>query len=164
MEWLNKDMLIDEAVNKFPVVAEYLGMEGIHCVGCVVANVETLEQGIAGHGRDSRYIKSLVDELNSIVGEEYQKADSYTIRMTDIAAKHIKDTASDGLRLEVRLTSFGSPYQLSLEGRKSKTDLVFEKKGAKVFVGRHHIAYLHNTLMDWDEVGKGFLISPNQNF
>jgi hybrid cluster-associated redox disulfide protein len=49
-EKIRKDMTIEEAVKKFPQIIPVFLNYGLHCVGCHVANWETIEQGAMTHG------------------------------------------------------------------------------------------------------------------
>lgn len=58
---ITKDMSIGEAVAKYPNTIPVFMKNGLHCIGCAVANYESIEQGSAGHGID---VDKLVKELN----------------------------------------------------------------------------------------------------
>ena len=49
-EKINKDMTIEEAVRQFPETIPVFLNYGLHCIGCHVANWETIEQGAMTHG------------------------------------------------------------------------------------------------------------------
>jgi len=61
---INKNMTIGEIVQKFPDAVQIMMSRGLHCVGCHVANWETLEEGCRGHGMDDDVIDALVNEIN----------------------------------------------------------------------------------------------------
>ena len=58
---INKDMTIAEALKLNPAIAEILMSKGMHCLGCVIANGETIEQAAEVHGLD---IDELLKEIN----------------------------------------------------------------------------------------------------
>ncbi len=66
---VTKDMTIGEVVTRTPETALVFLEHGMHCVGCVVANSETIEQGAAVHGIDA---EELVNDLNKTV-KHYKK-------------------------------------------------------------------------------------------
>ncbi len=39
---------------------------GLHCVGCMAASFETLEDGLKVHGYDKKKINKIVEELNKL--------------------------------------------------------------------------------------------------
>lgn len=58
---LNKDMTIAEAIKLKPQIAGLLMSKGMHCLGCVIAQGETLEQAAEVHGLNP---DDLLRELN----------------------------------------------------------------------------------------------------
>ena len=62
---ITKDILILDLVEQNSDLAEVLTEEyGFHCVGCMAASMETLEQGALVHGMDEDQIDKMVEELN----------------------------------------------------------------------------------------------------
>ena len=64
MEYVNKDMNIMEAVEKYPVIAQVLMRYGL---GCVISSAETLGEGIAAHGLNPDII---IEEVNAILEKQ----------------------------------------------------------------------------------------------
>jgi hybrid cluster-associated redox disulfide protein len=68
---ITKDILIGDLVETYPKLAEVLVEEyGFHCVGCMAAGMETLEEGATVHGMNSKGIKKMVEDLKSLVKED----------------------------------------------------------------------------------------------
>lgn len=62
---ITKDILILDLVEQNPDLAEVLTEEyGFHCVGCMAASMETLEQGALVHGMTEDQIDQMVVDLN----------------------------------------------------------------------------------------------------
>ena len=62
---ITKDMTIGEVIEKRGEKAAVLLMEaGMGCVGCPMAQMESLEAGCLGHGLSEKDIKKLVEKLN----------------------------------------------------------------------------------------------------
>ncbi|TFG09576.1 DUF1858 domain-containing protein [Candidatus Thorarchaeota archaeon] len=64
---ITKNMGISEVVMKWPKTARTFMEWGLHCVGCMAARYENIEQGASAHGIDA---DKLVDALNETVEEE----------------------------------------------------------------------------------------------
>lgn len=65
---ITKDMLILDIVEKHPDLGEVLTLDyGFHCIGCMAAGMETLEQGAKVHGMDDKEIDEMVQALNKTV-------------------------------------------------------------------------------------------------
>ncbi|MCX6777816.1 MAG: DUF1858 domain-containing protein [Candidatus Micrarchaeota archaeon] len=61
--FIQKDMAIGETIKKYPKTAEVFLSIGMHCVGCPMAGMETIEQAATGHGID---LNLLLDKLNAV--------------------------------------------------------------------------------------------------
>ena len=57
----NKDIKIGELLEKAPEKADVLMEAGMHCLGCMAATDETLEEACEVHGID---VEELLEELN----------------------------------------------------------------------------------------------------
>ena len=60
-------MSITEVVMKWPETAGTFMEFGLHCVGCIAARFENIEQGAAAHGIP---VDDLIEALNKTVQEE----------------------------------------------------------------------------------------------
>ncbi|NQU98957.1 DUF1858 domain-containing protein [Candidatus Woesearchaeota archaeon] len=61
---ITKDMRIGELAQQHPETVEILLEEGVHCVGCGAAFFETIEQGLALHGKSKKEIDDVVTRMN----------------------------------------------------------------------------------------------------
>ena len=67
---ITKDILILDLVEQNPDLAAVLTEEyGFHCVGCMAASMETLEQGALVHGMTDDQIEKMVKDLNKRLGK-----------------------------------------------------------------------------------------------
>lgn len=64
MTSINKEMSIGEVLAIDPDTAPIMMAYGMHCMGCPVSQMETLEMGCAVHGMDA---DALVKELNAFL-------------------------------------------------------------------------------------------------
>lgn len=60
---ITKDTKIMEVIQNYPESVNVFAQHGLGCVGCMIANFETLGDGAAAHGID---IDLLVDDLNKL--------------------------------------------------------------------------------------------------
>ena len=70
---ITKDMLLDDIVKKYPETIMILMGYGLHCVGCIVSEIETIEQGAKIHGLDDKEIDFMLKDLNAIALESIKK-------------------------------------------------------------------------------------------
>jgi hybrid cluster-associated redox disulfide protein len=65
------DMTIEQILTKFPKesdeIRRTLFENGMHCVGCWAAALETLEQGAEVHGIVGKEFENLLEKLNSTI-------------------------------------------------------------------------------------------------
>lgn len=67
---ITKDILILDLVEQNPDLASVLTEKyGFHCVGCMAASMETLEQGALTHGMSKDQINKMIVELNKKLGK-----------------------------------------------------------------------------------------------
>ena len=62
---IKKDMTFGELIKVCPQAGSILGKYGLHCIGCHIAVVETLEEGSRAHGLSEEQINEMVAELNA---------------------------------------------------------------------------------------------------
>ena len=71
-ELISKDMGIMEAIQKYPDIVGVFVAHGLGCIGCAMANFETIEQGAMAHGMD---LEALMKDLNESAAEMGSKKD-----------------------------------------------------------------------------------------
>ncbi len=59
---ITKETLIADIVNINPDSVEILQRYGMHCLGCALAHMETLEEAVNAHGAE---LEKLLEELNA---------------------------------------------------------------------------------------------------
>jgi hybrid cluster-associated redox disulfide protein len=65
---ITKDILIGDLVENYPDLAGVLVEKyGFHCIGCMAAGMETLEEGATVHGMEEKEIEKLVKDLKKRV-------------------------------------------------------------------------------------------------
>jgi len=65
---IKKNTVIAEITEKYPELGEVLALDyGFHCVGCMGAEIETLEQGALIHGMDQKELNEMIKTLNQLV-------------------------------------------------------------------------------------------------
>lgn len=67
MSMITKDMKIQEIISKYPYTVEVFFRHGLMCIGCVVAQFESLEEGAIAHGINTN---TLLKDLNQAVREQ----------------------------------------------------------------------------------------------
>ena len=61
---ITKDTKIGELLDEKPETAQLLMEAGMGCVGCPMAQMESIKEGCLAHGVDEKDIEKLVEKLN----------------------------------------------------------------------------------------------------
>ena len=67
---VTRKTLIGEAVQIHPLVAGVMFEYGLHCIGCAVSTMETIEQGCEAHGLSDKQIDEMVAKINKNIEKE----------------------------------------------------------------------------------------------
>lgn len=68
---ITKDIMIGDLVENYPQLGQILMQDyGFHCIGCMAAGMETLEQGALVHGMDQKEISKMVEDLNKLTQKD----------------------------------------------------------------------------------------------
>ena len=66
---ISKDMLLMDAIGKFPEIAPILTGYGLHCVGCGFSSFDTIEAGAKIHGMPKEEFEMMLRDVNAVAGE-----------------------------------------------------------------------------------------------
>ena len=72
--YITKDMTIREIIELYPETMDVIMGYQLACVGCGIADFETIEGGAMGHGMTEEEVGMLVKDLNRVI-EETRKVD-----------------------------------------------------------------------------------------
>ena len=133
---ITKDMTIGELVQQYPSVVEVLMDEGVHCVGCGAAYFETIEEGLAGHGRSEEEVDAVIEKLNNAIPQE---SGDENLTITENAAAKAKEILSkkniQAIRIGVSSGGCaGYEYEFSFENEKNNDYVVLEANGFMFYV------------------------------
>jgi len=69
MAKITKKTNLGELVSQHPKLGRVLAEDyGLHCVGCMAASFDTLEQGMKIHGYKAKEIDKMIAKLNKLQG------------------------------------------------------------------------------------------------
>lgn len=63
---ITKSMRIEEVLNKYPETLDIFMKYGFHCIGCVAARFESIEDGANSHKIE---VNSFIEELNKAIND-----------------------------------------------------------------------------------------------
>jgi hybrid cluster-associated redox disulfide protein len=109
-EIVTREWTVAEIVNHYPQTTEVMAEYGLHCFGCSVSAIETLEEGCAGHGFSEDDIDNLVYDINDAIANIPSRPQTLTI--TKEAAEGIREISekeeTKGQGLSVQANKDGS--------------------------------------------------------
>ena len=166
---ITEDTLIGELVDNYPAAVEPLMATGVHCIGCGISPVETLGQGLKGHGMTNEQVKAVLKTLNDAVEKAEKPSEDITITLQ--AAKKInnllkaENREGHGFRIEVVSGGCsGFQYLFNFDETPRENDRILEKNGVKIFVDKEALKKLEGITLNYVDSlqGAGFKISnPN---
>jgi hybrid cluster-associated redox disulfide protein len=74
------EMSIMEIVQKYPETVPVFVKHGLHCLGCAIAQYETLAEGAAAHGMDLPALLKDLNEVANKAGSAPKKAPAKTVK------------------------------------------------------------------------------------
>lgn len=86
-------MTISHILEIHPKGADIMQQFGLHCFGCSINVLETLEQGIVGHGMPEKTLNELLDALNDDLSKFRKEIAEKGIALSEKAALKIVEIA-----------------------------------------------------------------------
>lgn len=68
-EEIKRNTLINPLLQRHPEVAEILMVYGLHCVGCIFSESDTIEDGARIHGMPEEDIDLMIKDANKTIKE-----------------------------------------------------------------------------------------------
>lgn len=165
---ITRQMTIGDLVAQYPSVVEVLLDEGVHCVGCGASYFETIEQGLAGHGKSDEEINDVVKRLNEAIPAELGSSEGLIV--TETASNKLKELLKQqkgdfGLRISVlKGGCSGYQYEFAFDDEVNDNDKVFDVSGVKFVIDNESFSKLKGSKIDYLDslTGAGFKVSnPN---
>ena len=167
--FITPEMKMGDIVKKYPEAIEVLLSYGLHCVGCGVSYIESLQDGASAHGMTQEEIAEMIAAVNKTINEA--QATGNVVNLTNKAAEKVKallareNKSNHGIRIDVvKGGCAGQNYSLSFDDEVKPEDEVITEKGVKLFVNKEHLPLLQGVKIDFVDSlqGSGFKISnPN---
>lgn len=67
---ISQKMTFAELLNEIPESAEVLMEAGMHCFGCSMSQMETIEQGALAHGLTKKQINEMMKKIERLRGKK----------------------------------------------------------------------------------------------
>ncbi len=169
---INKSMTIGEIVQKYPETIEVMASHGLHCIGCSVNYMETIEEGAASHGMPEQEIDSMVDSMNGIVAESgVLESEGKAISLSPAAAEKVRQLMEKEGKNEMGLFvgmqkggCSGNSYVLAFQENPEPGQVSADERGVKIFMFQEQLPLLQGIRIDYVDglQGAGFkIVNPN---
>ena len=185
---ITKELTLGQILNEHPEVVETLSEYGLHCFGCSVNTMETLEEGFAAHGLTSEQLDEALDRANKVATEKPDEPDfdisKAEVNLSDFAAAKIKELIEKeqpkpqgigkiksmfkkpekvDMHLRVEVVTGGCSghvYMFALDTEKREDDVVFDKHGVKIVLDPESLKMLNKSTIDYNDSmqGAGFVV------
>lgn len=171
---ISKGMTIGEVVQRFPETIEVMTAFGLHCAGCSVNYMETIEEGILGHGMGVEVLDKMIEAMNAAIEKSGAlEAEGKIVSLSPAAAEKVKELmkkeAKHGFGLAIGLERggcSGNNYAMWFEEKAKENHVVADENGVKVFIAEEHLPLLRGIRIDYVDSlqGAGFkIVNPNAN-
>lgn len=156
-EPITKDMTIAEVMDAYPITAEILQNRGVHCIGCGARFMESIEQGLRGHGISGKKIELVVKELNKAAKKIINVSENAAKRLKAILKKQKKSGYC--LRVQAIKGKSGWNYGLDFEKSAKKSDVVVKERGLTLIIAKKSLPKVKGAKIDFiDTPEPGFSI------
>ncbi|MCA9496977.1 MAG: DUF1858 domain-containing protein [Nanoarchaeota archaeon] len=166
---ITEEMSIYDITNKYPVTARVFVDYGLFCVGCVASSVETLKQGVLGHGISEEVFYEILEKLNAVVEKEDKnlsdgEKEIYGFFVSEDAGLKLEEIKKrnreicDKEYLRVSASSVDN-YDMTFTDIKGEKDIIFYLENLKVIIDKKSFEILDGFELGYkkSEFGEGFV-------
>ncbi len=152
-------MTISQVLEIHPKAADIMQQFGLHCFGCSINVLETLEQGIIGHGMPESTLTELMDALNSDLTQFHKDLKEKGISLSEKAALKIAEIAQmEGRKqygIRVKMGEGGgccksATYSMDFENAANEGDKILGfHHGVTLFIDKDSFQKMHGSTIDY---------------
>jgi hybrid cluster-associated redox disulfide protein len=164
---IHADMTIAEILEIVPESAVILADFQLGCAHCAMGAVETLREGVLGHGKDEDELSEIEDQLNKIVSKPRNFIDIEGILFTEEAYDKVlefmkndpKERKNLALRIQV-LQEEDFSYYFDLVDKKDKNDIELKEGNLTVYISKEGKEHFEGRFIDYIDtaMGSGFKV------
>ena len=152
-------MTISHILEMHPQAGEIMQDFGLHCYGCSINVLETIEQGILGHGMAESILEDLLKALNEDLGEYQKQLKEKGLVLTEKGALKIVEIAQMEGRKQfgIRLKMIGGggccsapTYSMDFEEKAEKGDKILGfHHGVTLFLDQDSYEKMKGSTIDY---------------
>jgi hybrid cluster-associated redox disulfide protein len=80
-QYVTKDMILGDIVERFPQAVFVMSQFGLHCVGCHANVFDTVEAGAKAHGMPDQEVDEMLAEVNKVIADSEKEAEAELNKM-----------------------------------------------------------------------------------
>ena len=80
-QYVTKDMILGDIVERFPQAVFVMSQFGLHCVGCHANGFDTVEAGSKAHGMPDQEMNEMLAEVNKVIADSEKEAEAELNKM-----------------------------------------------------------------------------------
>jgi hybrid cluster-associated redox disulfide protein len=149
---ISKKDNLKEVVDNFPEVGPVLAKFGLHCVGCHVSAMESIEDGCKAHGLSDKQINVLVKNANSQIKIFDDLPD---IKFSKKAVFNLSKKLVDSKDLYVKIIPIFGGFDFETTSDKDSIDLL--DVGFPLLIDKKIRRFLKGVVINFDEKKKDFV-------
>ncbi len=164
---VTKEMAMGEIVAKYPQAVQIVQSVGLHCAGCMVSYIETLEQGCLGHGMSEDEIDDLVKRINQSI-QHPVKEDSNPIKVSNSASVKLREILNEDGKTDwfyrILVVNITVPpyisFELDFAFKPLENDIIFTANEINFIIDKSIVEKVQGAIIDFDgsKDGVGFSI------
>ncbi len=145
-------MSISEIIEKYPQCSKIFIEYGFSCVSCSISKIETIKQGIMGHGILEEDFYKILEKLNSTAKLEIKEV-LEVFNISDIAAENILKIKNNNTDLNfkkyLRISYLNKQENMEFTNLKNENDIIFFKNELKIIIDKNSFENLRGKELDY---------------
>ena len=153
MKLITEDMSIKEIVDNWPQTSKVFIENGFFCVGCAASSIESVKQGILGHGISEKRFDEILQRLNEVAAEKI-KFETKEFDITEKAIEKLIEIKANDLNFKekkyLRISAKGEEeYDFEFVEQKKNEDIIFYKGNLKVILDKKSLENLNDIVINF---------------
>lgn len=153
MPLITREMRIGTLIEAYPHLVRVLNENGIHCVGCGVSNIESIEDGLRHHGHSDERIDAIIAQLEASATEPEAlpplKGIEITIEAAIAFGTVMRERNKPGCSM--RISAYGGNTRFEIDDATRHDDQILTIAGTRFLIDSDSRGALANAKIDYSD-------------
>jgi iron-sulfur cluster assembly protein len=155
MPLVSRDMRIGALIEAYPHLVRVLSEAGVHCVGCGVSSIESIEDGLRHHGHSEERIDEILEKLERAalnprsLPDEPLRALEITLEAAVAFGNVIRERNRPGCSM--RITAHHGATRFEIDDTTRHDDQILTIGGTRFLIDSDSRGQLASTRIDYAE-------------